>query len=410
MARIIFAVPIGQDMGGIITSTEQYITGIREAGHDVKFMAVVCTKRDDAWGPLPRGKFANDFKLGEGSRAMYHPSQGWRNEPRVSITCPEGLARWKKMVKDADLVIWASVYGFRNDATVAHPDWFEAIKVAKGKQIFMIHDDHLPARYPWGRALAPYGKFVGVQPCSFDSLQTVTEDRLMVYTPMAPAPKSIAPVEERSGFLSCQIWKPWKNADKLVAAAPYMPKGSVSFAGDGIQLRYLRSKDKCPEKFVGLWDAAMKKQKYLGVLSEGERDRLLAKTKYLVDMSLRHNSGQLNRIVQEAMMHGCVVIANPAFITGTREDPLFKPWKHYIPIEDRFYNDPKGLAARLKQLDKTPAEYAAIQKAARQVGKLFERKRLGAQLVEFGLSEYTGPRKADKAAVAEFEAVFGRKP
>jgi hypothetical protein len=38
--KILFVVPGGNDLGGIITSTEQYIAGLKEAGNEVSFMTV----------------------------------------------------------------------------------------------------------------------------------------------------------------------------------------------------------------------------------------------------------------------------------------------------------------------------------------------------------------------------------
>jgi hypothetical protein len=419
MAKVLFVVPVGQDMGGIITSTEQYVAGIRDAGHEVTPLCAVFTKRDDPTGSVPRGKFADDYVPGPGTGWLLHPTAGWRGEDRISIATPEGVARFIATAKKHDIVIWACMYSFRNDMTEGNTIWTKAIKGAAVhcQQVFMIHDDHLPERYPWAGALARYATaFVGVQPCSYDSLRGVAAPRAMVYTPMPTPPRRVAPMADRSGFLNCQIWKPWKNGDKLVAAAPLMPKGSVSFAGDGIQLRYMRSQDKCPPRYEGLWDAAMKKQKYLGVLSEEQRDEVLGGTKFLVDLSLRHNSGQLNRIAQEAMMQGCVVIANPAFITGTDPEPLIQPYRHYLPVAAENYG-PEKLAAVLKSYEKltTDKTYASIQKNARALAARWDRKMLGQQLVDIGMKkepddvrwEHPASLKVPKTADEAFVQVFG---
>lgn len=422
MARVLFVVPVGQDMGGIITSTEQYILGLQEAGHDVVPICAVFTKQDYAQGPAPRGKFANDYERGPGTGWLLHPTQGWRSEDRVSLASPHGIERLSRMVKHYDFVVWASMYGFRNEATEGQTNWVAPIKAAKGKNIFMIHDDHLPERYSWAGALAPYAAaFIGVQPCSYDSLQTVAAHRAMVCTPIPTPAKKYPPLDGRKGFLNCQVWKPWKNGDKLVAAAAHMPrKGLLYFAGDGIQLRYLRSKEKCPERFVGLWDAAMKKASYMGVLSEADRDEELRRSKFLVDLSLRHNSGQLNRIVQEAMAQGCVVIANPRFISGgalpdVSRHALFQPGVHYIPIDEALYAHPKALADRLLGIEREcfPKKYAAMQKAAHKlVTQNFGRAKLGQQIIDVATEGRAakGKRKVPHEALIEFAKVFGREP
>lgn len=382
--NILFVVPGGNDLGGIITSTEQYILGLKEAGHDVSFATVGFNRTGTraSGNRLPRGKFADDFTMGPGTGVLMHPTQGWRGEPRWSLMHDGERQEFIKWAKMYDIIIWASMYGFRNPDTEGRTEWFEAIKKLKGKNVFFIHDDHLPERYPWAYALAPYARaMIGVQPCSYDSLQGVAAPRAMVYTPLAPLPRQINPVTMRKGFFMCQVWKGWKNGDKLIAAAPKIRNTRITFAGDGIQLRYIRSLEKCPPRWAGIWTRAMKRHSYAGVLQEAERDEYLRRQRFLVDLSLRHNSGQYNRICQEAMAQGCVVIADPRFITGTSEDPVFKPNVHYIPI----YSDTDDIAKRLNEIYTSfPDErYTKMQREARKALAVFDRKKLGAEIVEF---------------------------
>lgn len=414
--RILFVVPGGNDLGGIITSTEQYVAGLKEAGHDVTFMTAAFTKMS-ARTSIPRGKYANDFTRGPGTGELYHTTQGWRGEHRESLMNADDRARFIQIGKQHDIVIWASMYGFRNPGTEGQSDWVDAIRKLRGKHIFMIHDDHIRDRYPWAFALAKYARaFVGVQPCSYDSLAGVAAPRAMVYTPLPPIPKRVRSIDDRSGFFMCQVWKGWKNGDRLVAAAPYMPKNSISFAGDGIALRYMRSPDKCPSRWEGLWDAAMKKQKYLGVINEGHRDMALQDAKFLVDLSVRHNSGQYNRIVQEAMAQGCVVIADPRFIEGNAGKSLFKAGEHYFPIFAELGRE--ELAETLMAYDRIDARrYAKVQRAARAVLGEFDRVKLAKQLMcvaEFSHDEepplYTGsPLHKDLLAMGQrsFREIFG---
>jgi hypothetical protein len=386
------------------------VAGLKEAGHEVNFMTVGFGRSGTRRDRSPRGKFEGEFTTGEGTGVLMHPTQGWRGEQRLSLMNQAEREAFIHIGKKHDIIIWASVYGFRNPDTEGRTEWFDAIRKLKGKHLFFIHDDHLPLRYPWAYAFAPYARaFIGVQPCSYDSLAAVAAPRAMIYTPLPPLPKRVAPLDERRGFFMCQVWKGWKNGDKLVAAAPLMPKGSVMFAGDGIQLRYIRSPTKCPPKWQGMWDAALAKQKYVGVLKEDERDAYLAHSKFLVDLSLRHNSGQYNRIVQEAMAQGCVVIADPRFISGS--SGLFVPDKHYIPlVADEM--SPEKLAGWLKIIDKTlaPQAYTHLQKNARKLLELFDRKLLGETIVR----TFNKPTLEDsdnyvtsKEAKLEFAKVFG---
>ena len=408
--KILFVVPGGADLGGIITSTEQYVAGLKEAGHEVNFMTVGFGKSGTRRDRSPRGKFADAFFHGPGTGVLMHPTQGWRGEHRLSLMNAEERAAFIKHARKHDMVIWSSLYGFRNPDTEGFTEWAEAITKLKGKNVFFVHDDHLPKRYPWAYALAPYARlFVGVQPCSYDSLEAVAAPRTMVYTPLPPLPATVPALDQRKGFFMCQVWKGWKNGDKLVAAAPLMPKNSITFAGDGIQLRYLRSPDKCPARWEGLWASAEKTQKYAGVLLEPERDDYLRRSKFLVDLSLRANSGQYNRIAQEAMAQGCVVIADPRFISGNAGKSVFVQGVHYLPIDSQL--PPAELAAALKKYNKISAEdYARIQQYARDNLSIFDRKVLAAQIVKD--FEQAVPRggRGSAEAIDEFTKVFGGRP
>jgi hypothetical protein len=416
--KILFVVPGGNDLGGIITSTEQYIAGLKEAGNEVRFMTVGFNRTGtrDRSSRVPKGKFADEFSYGPGTGELMHPTQGWRGEPRLSLMEYGERQEFIAYTKYFDIVIWASMYGFRNPDTEGKMDWMEAIVKLKGKNVFFIHDDHLPERYPWAYALAPYARaMIGVQPCSYDSLEGVAEPRAMIYTPLPPLPRTVPRLEDRKGFFMCQVWKGWKNGHRLVEAAPLLPKGSVTFAGDGIQLRYIRSPDKCPPRFQGIWEAAMAKQKYAGVLQEPARDDYLRRSKFLVDLSLRQNSGQYNRIVQEAMAQGCVVIADPRFITSTSR--LFIPAKHYVPINAELTGE--ALAWELQQLEREYGthRYPHMQAAARKLLKAFDRKALGERIVKVAttksfLDDVTTPemRAMLKHGRDEFQRVFGGRP
>lgn len=405
MADVLFVLPIGMDMGGIITSSREICAGLKAAGHEIQFATAHFTSRDKEVGPPARGKYSSDFVWDDATQAMFHPMLGWREEPRFNLATQEGVARFLKQAKKYDIVIWGCLFPFADqDANI----WLRAFGGHNVKQLVLIHDDHLTTRYPWALGLARYvDGYVGMFKAAYDSLSTVASERALIYNPIAPPPKAVVPYDRRGGFLSMQVWKPWKNADKLVAAAPLIIGKKTTFAGDGIQLRYMRSPDKCPPKFAGMWDRAMNKGTYAGVVDEEGRTDLLRCSRFLVDLSYRPgNSGQINTMVQQAMAEGCVVIANPNFL-GTSP---FKPMKHYIPVTENQY-EPLALAAALNRIDREIKgdRYTAIQDNARCKLKLFERKGIGNQIVDFALNESCA-RRAPASHVASFFEHFGVKP
>jgi len=423
MSKVLYVVPHGADLGGIITASENYMAGFKEASHTATFITVSFSKTNRGVGGEPRGKYEREFTRGVGTGELMHPTQGWRGERRISICTPEGVKEFIKLANAHDVVVWASMFGFRNEATEGTTLWLDAIRKHKAGNVFMIHDDHMPKRYLWAASLGKYAAaFVGVQPCSLESTVGVASPRAMVYTAIPTPPGRVTPMEMRAGFMSIQVWKQWKRADALVRAVPHMPKGKVFFAGDGIALRYMRSETKCPDKFkdekgVPIWTTAMKKAHYMGVLDETMRDAHFRASKFLVDLSVRQNSGQLNRVVQEAMAQGCVVIANPRFLTGTTPNPIFVPGRDYLPIDTNL--EPRKLADVLGEYDHIDATaYAKIQRSARAKLGLFNRAHAAEDLVQLGLGKIAGaacyPAEPDKdmikRATEEFVAIFGAKP
>lgn len=411
MSKVLFVLPMGLDMGGIITSAREMCAGIQAAGHEVQFITAQFTSTDRPVGPRARGKYESAFVWDNATQASYHPMLGWREEPRVTLATESGVQRFLDIVKkySYDIVIWGAIFPFADqDASI----WLPAFKRLKAKQVIMIHDDHLVERYPWALALAKYvGCYVGMFNAAYDSLQSVASSRTLVYNPTAPLPRELVPYDKRKGFFNCQVWKPWKNADKLVGAAAWMPRRSVTFAGDGIQLRYIRSLDKCPPKFVGMWDEIMgadpaHKQTYVGVLKEDDRTLALQQHRFLVDLSYRpNNTGQINTMVQQAMAQGCVVVANPEFL-GTSP---FRPMVEYVPILRDQYG-PEDLARELKRIDKeiSGERYEKIQKAAWRRMGLFERKRIGQQIVDAALAGRTYPPTRWQSDA--FNTQFGVRP
>lgn len=405
MASVLFVLPIGIDMGGIITSSREVVAGIQAAGHTCDFATVHFTTFDHKYGPLARGKYAGAFVWDDVTEAMYHPMLGWREEPRFNLATEEGVVRFLASAKGYDIIIWGCVFPFADqDAAI----WLRAFGGHKAKQLVMIHDDHLTTRYPWALGLSRYvDGYVGMFKAAYDSLADVASDRSLTYNPIAPLSKAVTRYDRRRGFLSCQVWKPWKNADKLVAAAAFM--GDIDFAGDGIQLRYMRSPDKCPPKLKGMWNKAVGMRlgnRYLGVIDETARTKMLKEHRFLVDLSYRpNNSGQINTIVQQAMAEGCVVIANPNFLG---DDP-FTPMKDYVPITEDQYG-PEDLARKLQLIDKEIRgdRYTAIQDNARRKLRLFDRTSTGQKMVDFAFAAVS--QRAPKEHVKFFKDQFGVTP
>lgn len=411
MAKVLYVVPDGNDLGGIITSSENLMQGFREAGHDASFMLLRHGQRSGE--SKPRGQHAHEYKLSDHTKMWTHTVHGWHGGYCTTMQPDEFL----KYANEYDVVIWGAMYGLRNKATERTTDWARCITELTPPQVFMVRDDHLEKRVPWVMALAPYAAgLAGVQQCSFDSCEGLGTPRALIYSGHGPAhPKALTSKRMKSA-LAIATWKPWKRGRQLLDAIPNL-NNCVTVAGDGIEFRYMRSKDKArPKDFNDkgerIWDKAMNGgMTYMGCVDENVRDGLMLNHTWLIDLSLRINSGQINRAVVEAMRHGLVPIADPRFIG--RE---FEPWVNYLPIQADLPR--ASLARELNALMGSTTTLKRIRENNISIVDQFSRKTAAAQLVALAQGKKAGAKWAKatidspkmERGVTAFYEIFGDLP
>jgi glycosyltransferase involved in cell wall biosynthesis len=439
--KIMFAVPEGEDMGGIISSSENLMAGFKELGHSVTFARVRSIPSLAHTGRPDRENIREeDWSIGEGSGYDFHPVQGWAG-PYYSMTNSASVDKFIADAQQHDVVVWIAMYGFANNRTEGTTDWTRMLTGHGVPQVAFNHDDHLWTRQAWSCVFDDYvAGWAGVQHCSFDSLKGMKSPRAMISPghDMSRLVKNPLPLGKRDRtMLSLQVAKSWKKVDKLVAAVPYIRDAKVLLGGDGIELRYMRSKEKCKPRYLctptvdpdatakmrgkRIWDnaTASKNFEYVGTMSEERRDQLMRKTTLLVDLSTRANSGQLNRVVVESMMAGTVVVAVPDFLSGVRRETPFVPGTHYLPIDSG--GTPREIAETLNSyMSMSPKEFRRIQSNATELIQQYDRK-LGAQhLIDLALrpSKKAGMAYAKGAPNEEllekgrkdFATMFGEMP
>lgn len=408
--RVLYVVPPGNDLGGIITSSEHLMIGLREAGYEAEFALL---RSGRVASSVPRGRHANDFVVGEGSGLMMHPLNGWRG-PAFTTDVPEDFLAYANTF---DVVIFGCMYGLNNDKTQGLRDWTLCVTGIKPPVVFMVRDDHLEVRTPWVMAFAPYvAAWAGVQECSFDSCLGLGAPVGLVYSGHALATPGALESKRQNAALALATWKPWKQGRKLLMTAPHM-KTKLFMAGDGIDLRYMRSPDKARDRDFypdgrRIWDVAMKTVDYLGPIGEAERDRLMTKVKLMIDFSYRENSGQINRVVVEAMRHGAVPVCDPMFISGNVEGVgrVFEAGRDYLPIRTRLL-DEKLLAQNIDQYAGNAKHLAEIR--AHNLSRVpeFSRATAAANLVKLAQGKragllYDNGKRADREKLARGEAAF----
>lgn len=414
MAKVLYVIPPGQDMGGIITSSEQLMLGFKEAGHKPSFALL---RSGGASGGQPRGQHALDYSIGPGTGLLMHPVHGWRG-PCYSTSRPD---EWLAYANTFNCVVFGALYGLRNKDTEGRSDWARCITGIKPPVVAMVRDDHLPSRTPWAMAFAPYvAGWAGVQQCSYDSIQGLGRTAL-IFSGHGPAhPMAATAVRRWNTALAIATWKPWKRGRQLLQAWPAVAGMNLIMAGDGIELRYMRSKEKAREKDFNadgsrVWNAALAAGvSYLGCVSEDTRDDLLLRCKFLIDASLRHNTGQINRSVVEAMRHGAIPICDPRFISGSDDGSgeLFTAYENYLPI--RADADPATLAGHITGHARAKRNLEDVRLRNLDLVELFSRRAAAAQLVKLALGKKAGykfslgldPEKLARGRAA-FAEIFG---
>ena len=351
MKKILFVVHDFNNYGGIINHTEQLMAGFKDLGHTADLLCIKPSKKE----PGKLTKDLSKYTVGEGSGFPIHQGNGWgvSYQPFLSSNWVDSFI---KKANEYDVIIWESIFGFKCQETEGETDWVRMIQNIDGKvkQIAIVHDGNLLKFYPWIWHLRD--KLTGlacVHPSAYNSAEQMGIPRMLIVNPQAPIVKKDIPFSQRKNqVLSLQTFKRWKRVDNLVAAVPHMQDIQTIIAGDGIERAYMASVEKCkPEYYCTLesdpqasdvmlnkriWQNALDcGMKYIGFISEGERDGILDESKFLIDTSWSKTYGShFNRVIVDAMRVGVVPIARNLGVSD-REDgvtDLLQPGKNYLMI------------------------------------------------------------------------------
>ena len=345
--KILSVVHDFNNFGGIIAHTEQLIAGFKDLGHTADFVYLRSTKSG--------GKMAvtddTGFEIGEGTGVPVHQGKGWRCD-YLSFINEDDVDTFIKKANSYDVVIWQSIFGFKNQESEKKQDWVRMIRNVKAKQIVIVHDGNLRKNYPWIHHLREHITALAcVHPSAYNQAEAMEIPRALIVNPQKIIDlPNVSFGKRKDVVFSLQTFKRWKRVDDLVAAVPYI-NGKVVIAGDGIERAYMASKDKCkPEYYctkdrdsdasddmVGnpIWaNAEAAGMKYIGFVSEAKRDEILSKVKFLLDPSWSKTYGEhFNRVVVDAMKQGVVPIARNLGISDNETGVgFFKPNENYLMI------------------------------------------------------------------------------
>jgi glycosyltransferase involved in cell wall biosynthesis len=397
--KIFVVMHVFNNFGGIINHNEQLCAGLKELGHDVTFAFIKPTKtpqKNELDYTLKEG-----YEIGVGTGYPVHQGKGWIC-PYYALKNSDDISRFVNDANAHDLVIWQSIFGFKNSETEKFLDWTPMIEDVTAKQIVVIHDGNLIKNYSWIYKFQH--KFSGlacVHPSAVKSAEFMAIPRNLILNPQDLSKIKQPTIEGRENkILSLQTFKRWKRVDNLVAAVPYID-GEIIVAGDGIERNYMTSVDKCkPEYYCTkqldptagddrlnkpIWQNALNSNRYsyIGFITEQKRDEILDSCKFLLDPSWSMNYGEhFNRVLVDSMINGVVPIARNYGVSDNVNGigEVFKPGENYLMIpHDATPKEFGDLVNKFFNL--SDEEYIKIVETNNKKLKSFDRMKIAEQFI-----------------------------
>jgi len=397
------------NFGGIINHCEHLMAGLKELGHEVTFAYLKPNKQVKAV-EIPT-TLKEGYEIGIGSGYPVHQGDGWI-APYYSYKVKESIDQFVKDANKHDLVIWQSIFGFKNKDTEQDLSWLPMIEDVNVPQVPIIHDANLKKLYPWIKLFEH--KFSGlacVHPAAYESADFMDTPRALILNPqdIAGVPETPPFSGRENKLLSIQTFKRWKRVDDLIRAVPYTDT-KVLVGGYGIEAAYMMSKDKCKEEYFAtkeydpdvtpdregkrIWENAENSGnfEYLGFISGAKRDEILATSKFLVDPSWSNTFGEhFNRVVIDAMRIGTVPIAINFGVSNNEEGMgvVLKAGINYCMIKKG--STPKEYGQAITNFcNMSEADYRQMQLNNYELIKQFDRKVIAQHYIDLALQKETG--------------------
>jgi glycosyltransferase involved in cell wall biosynthesis len=408
--KIMMVMHTFNNFGGIINHCEHLMAGLKEIGHEVTFAYLKPNKQVKSV-EIP-ATLKEGYEIGIGSGYPVHQGDGWI-APYYSYKVKESIDQFVADANKHDIVIWQSIFGFKNKDTEHDLDWLPMIEKITAKQVPIIHDANLKKLYPWIQLFEKhFSGLACVHPAAYESADFMNVPRALILNPqdIAGVPETPPFAGRENKLLSIQTFKRWKRVDDLIRAVPYMPTVKTLVGGYGIEAAYMMSKDKCKEEYYAtkeydpdvsedrqgkrIWENAENSGnfEYLGFISGGKRDEILATSKFLVDPSWSNTFGEhFNRVVIDAMRIGTVPIAINYGISNNEEGMgvVLKAGINYCMIKKS--STPKQYGEAIANFcNMSEADYRQIQLNNYELIKQFDRKVIAQHYVDLANQKPTG--------------------
>lgn len=323
-----------QDYGGIVGDIEFLIKGFREHGHQVDLILL----RGNAGGMSVRKSTGPRGSYQSASGGECNTLAGWYGIKVLGYRSHGGILEWRKMANTYDLVI--------HEIPGPKPDpegYWRLIYDIDPPQLIAAHDAHFRDMYPHISLVADKIKGIScTNHAGYKSLEWYPGPRAFIGAAHGALDwEKIPPWQEKKKQAVCaHVWKAWKHMDQVVAATQFLDRSLMIMGGDGIEGRYMRSKDKCKPKYHGLWDLAKSSGHfdYRGLMTHEELFRHYESSRVMVDMSYSRKfhalGNHFNRSVIESYNNGVVPICTTQNMReNSPQVPLFDDGQTHIAVD-----------------------------------------------------------------------------
>jgi glycosyltransferase involved in cell wall biosynthesis len=408
--KIMMVMHTFNNFGGIINHCEHLVAGLKELGHDVTFAYL---KGNKTVRPVEiPTELKEGYEIGIGTGYPVHQGDGWI-APYYSYKVKESIDKFVEDANKHDLVIWQSIFGFKNKDTEKSLDWLPMVEKVTTKQVPIIHDANLKKLYPWIQIYEKhFSGLACVHPAAYESADFMDVPRALILNPqdISGIPETPPYAQRENKLLSIQTFKRWKRVDDLIRAVPYMPGVETLVGGYGIEAAYMMSKDKCKEEYFAtsqydpdvtedrqgkrIWENAENSGnfKYLGFISGAKRDEILSTSKFLVDPSWSNTFGEhFNRVVIDAMRIGTVPIAVNYGVSNNEDGigTVLKAGTHYCMLKKDY--TPKQYGEAIANFCNMPeSQYKQMQLNNYELIKQFDRRVVAQHYIDLAMGKQTG--------------------
>lgn len=380
------------NFGGIINHTESMAMGFKKLGHSVD--SIKFKNLGESTYPEIKDKTNDDgWEFSGGLDLWINQGTGWSAMQEINYN--KDIFSWKNKVKNYDLIIHQIPVPTCNKKYIGDSGWLELFN-HDTRQIVISHNGNAKKSYP--HLISICDKISGiicVHESSYKSCEMFPVRRTLIPNPHEiECISSIKDIKDReNSIVSIQTFKRCKRVDKFVRCIPHIDKSIKNIVcGSGIEFHYMNSKAKVKKDYLEkdgsrIWENALNSgMKYMGVVTNTQRDEILSKSKLFLDFSFSKTHNEqgcvFNRTMIEAMKNGCVPVMSDLTIRGS---VYFKENENYIKIP--FDADPKDQALILNNAMLDEERLIRIQKNNIEIVKQFDNEIISKRIIDFSFGD-----------------------